>query len=176
MALRIDVKTLKITHYPDPVLRKTCQPVTAFDDQLRRIAARMLELMREGKGVGLAASQVGLLVRMFVSNPTGEPGHDLIAVNPELSDLTGTSEAEEGCLCLPDVHVVVRRAQSVKLRAYDLSGQPFERVGTELEPRIWQHETDHLDGRLIIDYMSEASEIANRRALKQLREAFRTTA
>ena len=171
----IDVSKLNILRYPDPALRNTCKPVTTFDDQLRRIADRMLELLREGKGVGLAAAQVGLQIRTFVCNPTGETGHDLVAVNPELSELTGTTEAEEGCLCLPEVNVVVRRAQSVKLRASDLAGQPFERVGTDLEARIWQHEIDHLDGRLIIDYMSEASKIANRRALKQLREAFRKT-
>ena len=176
MDLGIDVSKLKIIRYPDPALRKTCMPVTAFDDELRRLADRMLELMREDRGVGLAAAQTGLQTCMFVCNPTGEPGGDLVAVNPELSNPTGTREAEEGCLCLPEVNVVVRRAQSVKLRACDLSGQPFERVGTDLEARIWQHETDHLDGRLIIDYKSEASTIANRRALKHLREAYKKTA
>lgn len=90
----IDVSKLEITHYPDPVLRKVGSPVATFDDQLRRIADRMFRIMREGKGVGLAAAQVGLQIRMFVCNPTGEPGGDLVAVNPELSELTGTTEAE----------------------------------------------------------------------------------
>ena len=173
---RIDVENLRITRYPDPVLRQVCQPVEAFDDELRRVAARMFELMRADKGLGLAASQVRLLIRMFVWNRTGETGHDFVAVNPELDDLTDTCDLEEGCLCLPEVGVVVRRAKSVTLRAYDLSGQPFERRGSDLEARIWQHEIDHLNGRLIIDYMSEASEIANRRALKHLRETYKQSA
>jgi peptide deformylase len=176
MAGRIQVEKLSITQYPDPVLRQVCQPVETFDDELRRVAARMFELMRADKGLGLAAPQARLLIRMFVCNPTGEPGDDLIAVNPELDDLTDTCDLEEGCLCLPEVSVVVRRAKSAILRAYDLSGQPFERKGVDLEARIWQHEIDHLNGRLIIDYMSEAAEIANRRALKHLRETFKQSA
>lgn len=176
MAQRLDLEKLRLTHYPDPVLRKVCKPVEVFDDPLRRVADRMLELMRADKGVGLAASQVGLLIRLFVCNPTGEPGDDLVAVNPELFDLVGTAEHEEGCLCLPEVGVLVRRAQSATLRAYDLAGRPFERRGQDLEARIWQHEVDHLNGRLIIDYMSEVSEVANRRALKQLREAYQRPA
>ena len=168
MPKTIDVEKLSIVHYPHPVLRKVCQPVEQFDDQLRRLAARMLELMHLGRGIGLAAPQVGLTWRLFVCSHTGEPGDDLVLVNPELSDLTGVGEREEGCLSLPGVGVPVRRATSVVIRACDLEGNPFERQGTDLAARVWQHEYDHLDGRLIVDYMSEASKITNRRILKQL--------
>ena len=176
MALGANLARLHIVCYPDPVLRRTCRPVQTFDDEFRRLAERMLELMREGKGVGLAAPQVGLDICMFVCSPTGEPGDDRIVVNPVLSDMTGTCEAEEGCLSLPNITVPVRRAEKVTLRAQDVSGRRLELDGKDLEARIWQHETDHLTGRLIIDYMSEASRIANRRALKQLREADKKSA
>ncbi len=173
MALGIDIARLSITRYPDPILRQVCRPVETFDDELRQLAARMLELMRAEKGVGLAAPQVRVPIRLFVCNPTGQPDNDFVVVNPVLSNQFGAEEHDEGCLCLPEVSVPIRRAQSIKLRGCDLSGQPLERDGQELEGRIWQHETDHLNGRLIVDYMSEASAIANRRALKQLRDAYK---
>src|SRR5687768_8737653 len=100
---------LKIILYPDPRLKKMSVPVTTFDDALRQLAARMLELMREAKGVGLAAPQVGENIRLFVMNPTQEPGDDHVYINPVLSDLEGEDEAEEGCLSLPGIHVNVTR-------------------------------------------------------------------
>ncbi|MCP4249978.1 MAG: peptide deformylase [bacterium] len=169
MAKPLDIDALQIVLYPDPVLRQVCLPVERFDDELRRLVARMLELMHAPRGVGLAGPQVGVTRRLFVCNPTGQPDDDLVCINPEISGLTGAAELEEGCLSLPDVLVTVRRAEQVHLRAFDLDGQPFERDSNDLAGRVWQHETDHLDGRLILDYMSEASQIANRRMLKQLR-------
>ncbi len=168
----LDPQRLDIVCYPDLVLRKQCAEVTIFDEQLAEIAARMLLLMHEAPGVGLAAPQVGLAIRMFVCNPTGEPENDLVVINPELVNLDGAAEQEEGCLSLPEVTVVVRRSEALTLKAVDLKGEPYERDGHDLEARVWQHETDHLAGRMIIDYMSEASKIANRRALKHLREIF----
>jgi peptide deformylase len=158
--------------YPDPRLHRAGQPVEEFGPSLQALAERMLQLMREAKGVGLAAPQVGVLLRVFVCNPTGQPGDDLVCVNPELSGLHGSSEQPEACLSLPGVNVTVRRAVRAKLRALDLEGRPFEQEGVELTARIWQHETDHLNGRLITDHMSEADAIANRRVLKQLRDDY----
>ena len=169
----IDIDNLQIVLYPDPILRKVCQPVGRFDDELRRLTTRMLELMHQGRGVGLAAPQVGVPWRLLVCNPTGEPGDDLVCVNPELTDPAGAEEREEGCLSLPGVAVPVRRGTSVRIRACAAAGNVFQRDGTDLAARVWQHETDHLDGRLIIDYMSEASKIANRRVLKQLQADFK---
>src|SRR4051794_24643770 len=94
---------LKIIQYPDPRLKKLSADVTTFDERLKALAARMFELMREEKGVGLAAPQVGENVRMFVMNATGEPADDRVYVNPVLSDPIGEEEAEEGCLSLPDI-------------------------------------------------------------------------
>jgi len=169
----IAVQKLCIVLYPDPVLRKVCKPVVRFDDELARLAARMLELMHEARGVGLAAPQVGVQRRLFVCNPTGEPDKDLVCINPELFDLTGAEERDEGCLSLPSVTVPVNRAVSAGLRGQDVQGRPFERRGTDLTARVWQHETDHLDGRLILDYMSDSVRIANRRVLKQLQADYR---
>jgi len=133
----------------------------------------MLELMRDGKGVGLAGPQVGLPLRLFVCNTTGNPQDNRVYVNPELSDLEGNAEAGEGCLSLPEVTVPMRRAESVTMTACDTDGQEFRVTGTDLEARVWQHEHDHLDGRLIIDNMPTSAELANRRILKQLEQDYR---
>ncbi|HEY3243933.1 MAG TPA: peptide deformylase [Phycisphaerae bacterium] len=166
-------QNLRIISYPDPALRSHCTPVETFDESLSALALRMLELMREARGVGLAAPQLGVPLRLFVCNPTGQPTDDVVCVNPHLLDLEGAVEAEEGCLSIPGVQVPMRRAQSARLRFQDLIGQQRELQGEGMPARIWQHENDHLDGKLIIDSMSAAVEIANRRALKQLRESYK---
>lgn len=166
--MSIDTSSLKIILYPDPRLRKPCQHVDKFDDDLAQLARRMLELMREAEGIGLAAPQVGIPLRLFVCNITDDPAADRVLVNPTLSNLQGELESEEGCLSIPDVTVKLLRAESCTLSAVDLTGKPIVEVADELLSRCWQHECDHLDGRLIIDRMSEADKIANRRVLKQL--------
>ena len=163
---------LKIILYPDPRLKKMSQPVVAFDERLRLLAARMFELMREAKGVGLAAPQVGENIRMFVMNPTNEPGDDRVYVNPELTDVEGEEEAEEGCLSLPGIHVKVVRNKQVRMRAQDLEGKPIEEAATGFIPRVWQHETDHLNGTLLTDRMGPVARMANRRILNDLREHY----
>lgn len=170
----INSAKLRIITYPDPRLRKPCQPVTQFDETLAAVARRMIELMRAAKGVGLAAPQVGLLRQLFICNVTGREGDELVCVNPRLTDLAGLVENEEGCLCLPEVTVTVRRNVEAVLHAQNLSGKRFQARGTGLQARCWQHECDHLNGRLIIDYMSEADKIANRRALKRLEAKAKT--
>jgi peptide deformylase len=145
--MHIDTAALQIILHPDPRLRQVCKPVDVFDDTVARLTRRMLELMHAGKGIGLAAPQVGVLLRLFVCNVTGEPGDDHIYLNPRLTDLQGHAE--------------------------DVTGRPFESAGSELLARCWQHEYDHLDGRLILDYMSEADKITNRRPLKQLESLYR---
>lgn len=163
----------RIVLYPDPILRRKCAPVEAIDDSLAALAERMLKLMHEGHGVGLAGPQVGVPRRLFVANPTGEAGDDRIYVNPVLEDLVGADEAEEGCLSIPEVRGVIRRARKCRIRAVDPSGQPIEEEAEGLLARIWQHETDHLDGRLIIDLMRSADQIANKRQLSWLEDKHR---
>lgn len=171
--MRIDIPALRIIHYPDPRLRKTCKPIETFDDSVARLAKRMLDLMHQGRGIGLAAPQVGVLLRMFVCNVTGDPKDDHVYVNPRLTDLQGHAHGEEGCLSIPDVTVTVRRYLRCTIHACDVTGRPFESASSELLARCWQHECDHLDGHLILDRMSEADKIANRRALRQLESQYR---
>lgn len=169
----IDQLPTDIVRYPDPCLRKKSAPVEIFDESLAALADRMFELMQLNRGVGLAAPQVGINLRMFVCNPTGEPADNMVFVNPELSDLSGSVVGEEGCLSLPDVRVLMRRARQCDVTAQDVTGQPISGVYVDLMARIIQHEHDHLDGHLILDRMDGPDRIANRKAITQLEKEFR---
>jgi len=170
--LPTSVDNLKIVLYPDPVLRKRCAPVTEFDQPLADLAQRMLSLMHQANGVGLAAPQVGVTIRMFVCNHLGDREHDTVWLNPVLSELEGAAEAEEGCLSIPGINVPKRRATKVVITGCDLEGNTVQTSATDLLARIWQHEADHLDGVLVIDDMSEMVELANRRVVRQLEADF----
>ena len=164
-----DPQKLRIELYPNPVLKKACTPIDRFDDELQRFAEGMIELMQRVKGVGLAAPQVGVPIRLFVCNTTGEPGDTRIHVNPLFAELTGAAESEEGCLSIPGVDVTMRRATTAVMQTQDARGNKMEITATDLLARIWQHEADHLEGRLIVDNMSTTDEITNRKILKQLK-------
>ena len=159
---------LRLVYYPDTILKKVCAPVDAFGPDLAALAFAMLALTKEAKGVGLAAPQVGIPIRLFVCNVTGEPEDAVVWVNPVFAHLDGADELEEGCLSIPGVLVTMRRSSQVVLKASDVNGKGFEKCADALLARVWQHEMDHLNGRLITDSMSPTDEIANRRALKQL--------
>src|SRR3954470_16405748 len=163
---------LKIVLYPDPRLKKMSEPVTQFDERLRALAARMFELMREAKGVGLAAPQVGENLRLFVMNATQEPGDDRVYVNPVLGDFEGEEELEEGCLSLPGIHVNVTRGKQVRMRAQDLEGRPIEEIAPGFPARVWQHEFDHVNGTLLTDRMGPVAKMAHRKVLNDLKEQY----
>ena len=169
---QVDLAKLKVIHYPDPRLSQISTPVDVVDDGVRALAARMFELMFAAKGVGLAAPQVGITVRMFVASPTFDPADQRVYINPQLVQLEGEQEAEEGCLSLPDINAKIKRASFAVIRALNLQGEPFEETGEELVARVFQHEYDHIDGRLLIDRMGSVAKIANRRAIKSLEEDF----
>ncbi len=171
--MQYDIGTLAIIHYPDPRLRKKCAAVTEFDADLAALAERMHKLMCDGKGVGLAAPQVGLLIRMFVMNPTGEPDGVMTLVNPLISDRAGSAEREEGCLSLPEVFVQVRRPETCLVAAQTVTGETIEFEADNMIARVAQHETDHLDGKLILDRMGPADKIATRKTLQALEENYR---
>lgn len=170
----IEPAALEIVHYPDPRLREVCGEVERVDDRLRAVIDRMFELMFHHRGVGLAGPQVGLGIRLFVASPTFEPEDRRVYVNPRIVDVEGSEEAEEGCLSLPGVACKVKRAASATIRALNRAGEPFEETGEGLTARIFQHETDHLDGRLLVDRMGSVAKLANRRALRDLEEQFST--
>jgi peptide deformylase len=169
----IEVSALSLIKYPDPRLRRKCQLVTVFDDDFRMLTARMFEIMRESRGVGLAAPQVGVPLRVFVMNVMGKPEGDCVVANPTIHDGSAVREAEEGCLSIPDVFAKIRRPSRCRLTAFDELGRPFEREGEGLLARCWQHETDHLDGVLILDRMGPSDEIATRKVLRELEAAYR---
>ena len=160
--------------WPDPRLRKKCLAIEPYDDHARAVASalaeRMFEVMREHKGVGLAASQVGVLARMFVMNATGEPEDDRVIINPVLSEPDGTEEAEEGCLSLPKINTPVIRSEYLRLQAIDLHGNPIDEVGEGFIARVWQHETDHLNGVLLLDKMGPTEKMRHRKAVRNLQD------
>jgi peptide deformylase len=166
--MSVDVERLQILNYPAPALRAVARPIDTIDDTVAAVAARMLELMHEADGAGLAAPQVGLSWRMYVSK-ADDRRPDLVYVNPRLSDLDGETDVrEEGCLSLPAVTAQVRRPASATVTALDLQGGEFTLRDDGLLARVWQHEVDHLDGVLIIDKMTPMDRIANRKPLKEL--------
>lgn len=167
------IAKLRVLSYPDPVLRKKCAAIEKVGPQLTELAERMCTLMHAHRGVGLAGPQVGLPWRIFVWNPTAEPDNDHAFINPELTLLEGQNIAEEGCLSIEGVNVNVPRAVIAEITALRPDGSRVHLRAEGLVARIWQHEMDHLNGRLILDYMTPAEEIANRRALKELEADYR---
>ena len=168
----IDIPSLKLVKYPDPRLRQACQQVTDFDESLRALVEKMFEIMYKAGGVGLAGPQVGVAVRLFVANPSAEEGDEQVYANPEVFGQECVVELEEGCLSFPNVSAKVKRFALASIRAQDVNGHPFEEHGEDLLARIYQHETDHINGTLILDRMSEVAKLANRRTLKELEGAF----
>jgi len=154
----------QVRQYGDPVLRMRANEVEAFDEELARLAERMIALMHDADGVGLAATQVGILRRLFVFHDEGE---DLVVVNPVLVTTGGGTEVdEEGCLSLGPVRMPVERSLEVTLEGVDGQGTPLRLELEGLPARVVQHELDHLDGKLIIDRTDPES---RREAMGQLR-------
>ena len=167
----IDPRTLQILTYPAPILRQKAAPIEGVTDWVRQVARRMLELMREVAGVGLAGPQVGVPLRLFVANTVAEREGDRVFINPILSRSSRrTEQREEGCLSLPEVTGMIRRPYSITIDAIDLDGNEIHLMGEDLMARAWQHETDHLDGILIVDRMARIDLVANRPVLQELEE------
>lgn len=149
---------MEILPYPHPALRWKSKPVQEIDDNLRRVVAEMFELMYAAKGIGLAANQVGLPYRLFILNLSADPeikDEEIVFINPEILKRKGTTEGEEGCLSFPGLYGQVKRAAKVDIEAFDLEGAGFQYSLDELAARAVQHESDHLDGVLFIDRMTE---------------------
>ncbi len=152
---------LQIVNYPHPALRYASRAITEIDDDLHATVRTMFELMYTAKGIGLAANQVGLPFRFFVLNLTADPeqkDQEQVFINPEIVKRHSSVEDEEGCLSLPGLYAKVRRARKIKVRAYDLSGTLVEHDADELFSRAIQHETDHLEGKLFIDYLDATAQ------------------
>ncbi len=140
----------KITEYPEKVLAQVGKPVEKFDEELEKLCEDMFETMYDAEGVGLAAPQIGLNLRLFVMDCDGIK---LIAANPEIIKKEGEQSGQEGCLSVGKVPAVVSRAEKATLRAQDVKGEWFEREAEGYAARCFQHETDHCDGKLFIDHL-----------------------
>jgi peptide deformylase len=146
------VSILDLRVLGDPILRQSTVPVQEITDELRSLVADMFETMHHARGIGLAAPQVGRTERLAVIEIDGE---SLVVINPEIVETSsGKTKAEEGCLSIPDIYADVERPKDVVVRAMDLDGNSYEVQATELLARCLQHEIDHLDGKLFLDYLS----------------------
>jgi len=146
---------LPILEYPDPRLRMRAEPVTKVDAEIARLAADLLETMYAAPGIGLAATQVDVHKRLIVVDTSEERNAPYCLINPEILVAEGRVSAEEGCLSVPGTFEFVERAQKITVRALDATGRPFELEAEDLLAVCIQHEMDHLDGKLFVDYLSE---------------------
>lgn len=181
MPAPVDPASLHIVQYPAPVLRQRATIVPQTAEETRAVAKRMIELMFEAEGIGLAAPQVGLPWRLFVvhvpptedrsaeSTPVSATASPIVFIDPVLSDPQGTLEPyEEGCLSLPEITGDVFRPPTITITATDPEGRRFTRTASGLLARCLQHEFDHIEGVLILDRMTQMSRLKNRAAVKRL--------
>jgi len=171
IALITPMTKLVILEYPDPRLRKKAVTVPVVDDAVRQLADNMLETMYGAHGVGLAATQVDVHQRLIVLDVSEERNRPLILINPQLLKQEGSAPAEEGCLSLPGIYDKLSRATHIRVRALGRDGEPFEMDAEGLLAVCIQHEMDHLDGKLFVDYLSELKrQLIRRRLTKERRQ------
>ncbi len=144
-----------ILHFPDPRLRGNSEPVSEVDDEIRTLIDDMLETMYEAPGIGLAAPQVNVFKRVIVIDISEDRSAPLALINPELLETRGHEQTEEGCLSVPGIYEDVERADWIRIKALDRDGKAFEMETEGLEAVCLQHEIDHLEGKLFVDYLSE---------------------
>lgn len=161
-----------IVKYPNPILLRRSPPVERFDDELRQLVEDMFESMYAAEGVGLAAPQIGVSLRLAVIDVSGgkNPEARLVLANPEIVHAEGEQREEEGCLSLPGFRGIVTRPQFVTVRAQDATGQSYEMRGEGLLARAFCHEIDHLDGRLFIDHLSLLRRDLIKRRIRKLQK------
>jgi peptide deformylase len=145
---------LNILHYPDPRLRQKAQPVAVVDKSIKKLIDNMLETMYQAPGIGLAATQVNVAKQVVVIDISEDKSSPLVLINPEIIAQQGNAESEEGCLSVPEVFEPITRAAKIIVRYLDREGQERELEAQDLLATCIQHELDHLEGKLFIDYLS----------------------
>jgi peptide deformylase len=162
-----------IVKYGNPVLEKMAAPVTAFDEELKKLVDDMFESMYAAHGVGLAAPQIGISKRLAVIDVTfkEDPEAKLVMANPEIIHVEGRQTGSEGCLSIPEFREQVTRAKTVTVRAQDIHGKWYEKTGEDLLARAFLHETDHLNGKLYIGHISALKRDLIKRKIKKLVKA-----
>lgn len=163
---------MNIVIYPDEVLRRKATPIEEIDDTIYRNAQKMLELMYESHGIGLAAPQVGWSKKLIVIDVTDEEECEKVFINPYIVNEEGTLINEEGCLSFPDITGNIARSEIVEVVAYNLKGERLEIKADGLLSRAFQHEIDHLNGILFIDKMTAGSSLSNARKIKNLEQTY----
>ena len=169
----IDIDKCRITHYPAEVLAERAKPVEEINDNIRQLVEKMTALMLENKGVGLAAPQAGVGLRLFIISLDANKESVKVFINPTVTPITDETGScldsmEEGCLSVPDVTTKVRRHKNCKVTATDLDGNEFTEEAEGLYAKALQHEFDHIEGMTIINRMGSAARIVHRRQLKKL--------
>ena len=162
-----------IVLYGDPVLEATAEPVTEFNEDLKKLVDDMFESMYAAHGVGLAAPQIGISKRLAVIDVTfkEDPAAKLVIANPEIIKTEGRHTQNEGCLSIPEFREPVSRARKVTIRAQDVNGKWFERTGDDLLARAFLHETDHLNGKLYLSHLSALKRDFMKRKIRKLMKA-----
>ncbi|EIJ42332.1 peptide deformylase [Beggiatoa alba B18LD] len=164
---------LEILHFPDPRLRHKAKPVQVVDAEVKRIIADMFETMYQARGIGLAATQVNIALQIVVIDISEEKNQPICLINPEITHRSGLEVMEEGCLSVPSIYDEVERAEFVTVSALNCEGEPLELSTGGLLAVCIQHELDHLEGKLFVDYLSA---LKRQRIRKKLEKQERKTA
>ncbi len=166
----IDIEKCRITHYPAEVLASRAKPIEKIDDNIRRLVEKMTDIMLENKGIGLAAPQAGVSLRLFIISLDGTRENLKVYINPTVTPTGEPGSIDEGCLSVPGIFTKIRRYKKCKVTATDLSGKEFTGEAEGLHARALQHEYDHIEGMTIVNRMAQTAKIAHRRQLKKLTE------
>ena len=167
-----DYSKCRLTQFPSPVLDKKAEPITEINDDIRKLADRMIDLMVETEGVGFAGPQAGVNLRIFVVSLDSSRENAKVYINPEIEVSGPVVSHEEGCLSLPGIYGQSKRYAQCKVTATDLDGNRFTEEGEGLLARAFQHEYDHLEGTMIKDRLSRMAKVRARNRLKQLIDNF----
>jgi peptide deformylase len=167
----IDIEKCHITHYPADVLGEKAKPVEKIDDNIRQLVDKMADIMIKNKGVGLAAPQAGVGLRLFIISLDGTREKVRAYINPTVTPSGELVSIDEGCLSVPGIYTGIRRYKKCTVTATDLDGNEFTEEGEGLYARALQHEYDHIEGMTIINRMGSAAKIVHRRQLKKLQNS-----
>ncbi len=166
----MNAEELKMTKYPSPVLSEPAKPIETIDDTVRQIAEKMIDIMLENKGIGLAGPQAGLDLQIFVISLDGSRENARVYINPKIEAHGELAPFEEGCLSIPGLYTKIKRHKFCKVTAKGLDGEEFTEEADGLYARALQHEYDHLQGTMIKDRMSQVGKIGARKLLKKLEQ------
>ncbi len=166
----IDIEKCKLTRYPAQILKLKAKPVEEINEDIRLLVERMIDIMVESNGIGLAAPQANMSLRLFVISLKSQKEDAMVFINPRIETAGATETMEEGCLSVPGIYTNIKRPAKVTVTAQDLDGKEFTLETTELLSKCIQHEYDHLEGKTIVDRMSMVAKIKYRRTLETMNE------